>query len=102
MSNNNKGEGTGKQQPQRVFVERTWVTGDTCVQTITDPQSKAYVKAGLFDMRTKFINRLREEGFEITHYNGSLPEDTIYLTMNPQRFTVQQYHMFGKKSLIEE
>ena len=65
-----------------VFIEQDWITGDTCVFTISNPFDRAKVKAGLCAMRKKLIARLIDEGFEITTDRGELPEDTIYLIMN--------------------
>lgn len=67
---------------QLVFVEPEWITGKTCLFTVTN--NRDYIKGmvGLTKIRKEFVKRLENEGFVITHEKFDTESDIIYLTMN--------------------
>ena len=66
---------------QVLFIEPTWVTGETCVGNINNIFSQAYAKSKLSKLRKDFILKLEKEGFIIT-YDKKYCNDEISLIMN--------------------
>lgn len=65
---------------QKVFVEPTWITGETCLFRISNPFEYAQAKAKLTKIRQEFISRLEKEGFIITYDKND--EEAVCLIMN--------------------
>lgn len=65
-----------------IYIEKTWVTGDTCVFAITNPFEKAQAKTKIKPFREEFVERLRQEGFKVTFNKADITEDTICLIMD--------------------
>lgn len=89
-----------------LFIEKDWISGDTCVENITQPFLRAEVQIKLAKMRKKFVQQLINEGFEITTEKENLPEDTIYLIMNEWAITKEDipisiYKKFFDKRMFE-
>jgi len=67
---------------QLIFVEPTWVTGETCLFNIQNPILYATAKTKLTNIRKKFLTRLENKGFIITYDKNDTTNDIVYLTMN--------------------
>ena len=67
---------------QVVFIEPTWLTGDTCLFNIDNQITYLTSKAKLSSHRKNFIKRLEEEGFIITFDKSKIDSDTVCFTMN--------------------
>lgn len=67
---------------QLVFVEPTWVTGETCLFNIHNPILYATAKTKLTNIRKEFLKRLENEGFIITYDKNDTTNDIVYLIMN--------------------
>lgn len=78
MENYNKIDVKG----QVLFVEPTWVTGETCLFNIKNPIQYAQAKSKLTKIRKDFISRLEKEGFIITYDESDIKNDTVCLIMN--------------------
>lgn len=70
----------GEVPPQLVFIDEKWVKMVDEVSLSSGSSQERAIRDSYIDMRKDFLRHLREEGFEITHDHGPLPEDTIYLT----------------------
>ena len=75
-------ENTFDARGQMVFVEPTWITGETCIQTIKNKCDQIYVKNKLKIIREKFLKKLENDGFIITFNKNDKENDIIYLIMN--------------------
>ena len=69
-----------KKQP--LFIWDEWITGESCLFTVKNPFEHARAKQILGKMRTKFVEELKKEGFEIITDNKNIPEDAIYFIMD--------------------
>lgn len=69
-----------------VFVEPTWITGETCLFNVTDPYTYRYAINQFTKMRKDFLLRLEKEGFVITYDKHH--KDAIYLIMNDEAVCV--------------
>lgn len=67
---------------QVVYVEPTWVTGETCLLNITNPFEYNTGKIKLTKIRKEFLSELEKENFVITHDKMNKSEDIVSLTMN--------------------
>lgn len=67
---------------QVIFIEPTWVTGETCLFDI--PKSFEYLqaKSKLTNIRKEFILRLEKEGFVISFDRNNIANDTVCLIMD--------------------
>ncbi len=66
----------------KIFVEKEWISGDTCVLTIPNTFDKIAVKNALCKIRTPFVEKLKSEGYEIFTNRDEIDENTICLIMN--------------------
>ena len=66
----------------KIFVEKQWISGDTCVFTIPNQFDKITVKNKLNKMRTALVEKIKSEGYTITTNRDEIDEDTICLIMN--------------------
>ena len=80
MSDNNQFNANG----QLLFIEPTWITGETCLFTITDPYDYIRAKIKVSRDRREFVSRLQKEGFVITSDKFNTEDDIIYLIMNDE------------------
>lgn len=80
MPNNSEFNANG----QLLFIEPTWITGETCLFTITDPYDYIRAKIKVSRDRREFVSRLQREGFVITTDKFNTEDDIIYLIMNNQ------------------
>lgn len=87
---------------QLLFVEKSWVTGDTCVAGINNVFERAQAKEVISKFRKKFLNRLVEQGFEITYDKVNLPEDTIYFIMNDLAIGDENLSIIEYKKIFDE
>lgn len=69
-------------QGQVVFVEPSWVTGETCLYNITNRFEYFQAKERLTKVRKDFLLRLEQEGFSVTLDKKDITDDTICLIMN--------------------
>ena len=67
---------------QLIFVEPTWVTGETCLFNIQNPILYATAKTKLTNIRKEFLKRLENEGFIITFDKKDTINDIVYLIMD--------------------
>lgn len=75
---------------QLLFIEPTWVTGETCLFSITNPIEHAVAKAKVTKFRKRFIEQLEEQGFVITYDRNICSEDIVYFTMNPESICAEE------------
>lgn len=80
---------------QLLFIEPTWVTGETCLFSITNPIEYAVAKAKVTKFRKRFVEQLEEQGFVITYDRNICSEDIVYFTMNPES-VCQEEMAFGE------
>lgn len=69
-------------QRQVVFVEPTWVTGETCLYNITNKMDYLQAKSKLTKLRKDFLLRLEQEGFVITLDKKDITDESVCLIMN--------------------
>ena len=69
---------------QVLFIEPTWVTGETCLFTINNPVDYAMARSKLTIIRKKFIERLEKQGFVISYDRTNISDDVICFIMNPE------------------
>lgn len=67
---------------QVIFIEPTWVTGETCVFNIHNVYNRSYAMSKLSKIRKDFISRLEKEGFIITYDKNYNEDEVISLIMN--------------------
>ena len=67
---------------QKVYIEKTWVTGETCLYPITNQIEYLQAKKYITKIRTNFIQKLQEEGYEITYEKDEIDDNTICLIMD--------------------
>ena len=67
---------------QVVFVEPKWVTGETCLFMLKGQITYYDALKKLSKLRKKFLTRLEETGFVITHDKINIDENVVCLTMN--------------------
>lgn len=67
---------------QKVFIEDSWITGDTCLFSITNIVQHTRARKIVGEMRKKFVNRLIDEGFIVTNDKENLSDDDVCLIMN--------------------
>ena len=70
---------------QVIFVEPSWVTGETCLFFIKNSMEYAMASSKLAKIRKEFLLRLEKEGFIIT-FDRNYDKDTICLTMDGESF----------------
>lgn len=75
---------------QLLFVEPSWITGQSCLFTITDRQEYRKGLMGLSKIRKEFLKQLEEEGFVITTDKQDIKNDIIYLIMNDQSLFIDE------------
>lgn len=66
----------------KIFVEKLWISGDTCVFTIPNQFDQISVKNALCKIRTPFVEKLKAEGYTVITDRASIDKDTICLIMN--------------------
>lgn len=66
----------------KIYIEPMWVKGELDLYTINHQFSRIQVKSFIKEKRQKFIERLQNEGFEITYNKEDITEDTICLIMD--------------------
>jgi len=69
---------------QLIFVEPTWVTGETCLFKISNKFEYLRAQSKLTKMRKDFLTKLENEGFRITYDKKEIDEDTICFIMNDE------------------
>lgn len=69
-----------KKQP--LFVDESYITGDSCLFTVTNAVERGYARTKLGAIRQELMQKLNDEGFEIITDKYNVPCDAIYLTMN--------------------
>lgn len=74
---NNKNNVVG----QLLYVEPTWVTGETCLFNIKDSFTYTIAKSKLSKIRQEFLTHLEQGGFVIT-YDKNIKDDVIYFIMD--------------------
>ena len=62
---------------QVVFIEPSWVTGETCLFGIKDKYEYRRIQAKLTKIRKDFIARLESEGFIITYDNNDTKKENV-------------------------
>lgn len=67
---------------QPLFISEEWISGESCLFTITNIFEHSKAKNILMPMRKKFMNQLQNEGFEIVTDRKNVPDNAFYLTMN--------------------
>ena len=67
---------------QVVFVEPTWVTGETCLFNISNPFEYNTGKIKLTKIRKEFLDELEREGFVITYDKKYSSNEVVSLIMN--------------------
>ena len=87
---------------QLVFVEPEWITGKTCLFTITNNRDYITGMIGLTKIRKEFIKRLESEGFVITHDKHDTKSDVIYLNMNNEAISFDNDDIADYKKLLDE
>lgn len=75
---------------QLLFIEPTWVTGETCLFSITNPIDYAMAKAKVTEFRKRFIEQLEEQGFVITYDRNNCSKDIVYFIMNPESICAEE------------
>lgn len=86
---------------QVIFIESEWVTGETCLFTITDPFEYNYAKSKVTKIRKDFVKRLESEVFEIT-YDKFDNRDIIYFIMNDCAITCDSNDINVYKKAFDE
>ncbi len=66
----------------KIFIEKEWITGNTCVFTIPNQFDKIAVKNGLHKMRASFVEKLKNAGHTIITERDQIDDETICLIMN--------------------
>lgn len=87
---------------QLVFVEPDWITGKTCLFTVTNNRDYITGMVGLTKIRKEFIKRLESEGFIITHDKHDNQNDIIYLNMNNEAINNDNEDISEYKRLLDE
>lgn len=67
---------------QVVFVEPTWVTGETCLFGINDRFIYLDAKNKLSKLRRDFLTRLESDGFVITYDKKNMDDNVVCLIMD--------------------
>lgn len=67
---------------QVVFVEPTWITGETCLFNVHNQFEYLSAAKKLLKIRTEFLKRLENEGFIISTDKENISDDTVCLIMN--------------------
>ena len=80
-----------------VFIEPRWITGETCLFTVTNKIQHAYAKGKLSKMRKEFVEKLENEGFIITDNKNYNEEDVITFVMNNNAITENEDIAYFKK-----
>lgn len=69
-------------EKQRVYIESSWITGDTCLFRVTNVVDHAVAKRKVGEMRRAFVKRLIDDGYLITEDKENLTDDDVCLIMN--------------------
>lgn len=67
----------------KIYVEKDWLSGDSCLFMIQNPFEKATLKSKLSGLRKKFVQKLEDEGYAVVYKLDDVTDDTIYLSMEP-------------------
>jgi len=87
---------------QLVFVEPNWITGKTCLFTVTNNHDYIRGMVGLTKIRKEFVKRLENEGFIITHEKHDTEHDIIYLNMNNEAISCDNDDIADYKKILDE
>lgn len=81
-----------------LFVEEEWVNGNTCISSIPIFERERARKI-IAKMRTAFLEKLRNLGFEITTNRNDVTADTIYFVMDQDAICDQSVplHIYKKQ-----
>lgn len=67
----------------KIYVEKHWLTGESCLFMIENPFEKSALKTKLSGLRKKFVKNLEDRGFTVVYSLDEVDDDTIYLSMEP-------------------
>lgn len=66
----------------KIFVEKEWISGDTCVFTIHNQFDRLQVKSGLRKIREALVERLKNQGYEVITDYEDVDDETVCLIMD--------------------
>ena len=69
-------------QGQVVYIEPTWVTGETCLYNIPNNFESLLAKLKVMKIRKEFISRLERMGFIITYDKKDINDESVSLIMD--------------------
>lgn len=87
---------------QKVYVEKTWVTGETCLYPITNQIEYLQAKKYITKIRTNFIQKIQEEGYEITYEKDEIDDNTICLIMDDTAICKEQIDISEYKKRFDQ
>lgn len=95
-----------KDNTVKVFIEKAWLNGDTCVFSIQDYYEKLKVKSFLSKKRRVFVERLQDQGFQVIFDVEDITSDTIYLVMGnaslyDKSVSLEEYKRLFDKKIFE-
>lgn len=82
IENISKGVNSMDNNEITIFVEKEWLKGNTCIFNIDNPIVSAQAKTKISQKRKEFVERLINEGFNITYNHEEIDENTICLIMD--------------------
>lgn len=87
---------------QLLFIDPSWVTGETCLFNISDPLDYKYASGKVQKVRQQFILRLQNEGFKITYDRNNNDENLVSLIMNPTAICKDNLEVGVYKRLFDQ
>lgn len=90
----------------KIFIEKAWLSGDTCVYNIQDYYEQLKVKSFISKKRMEFVEKLQDQGFQVIFNEEDITEDTIYLIMGnaslyDKSVSLEEYKKIFDKKIFE-
>lgn len=85
----------------KIYIEKMWVSGDTCIDT-HDYFKDLAAKSTISKKRKEFIENLKKEDFDITFNKEDIDEDTICLIMDDTSVCEEEISLDEYKKLFDK
>lgn len=87
---------------QKLYIDPAWITGKTCLFTVTNRTDYFKGLMGLSTIRKDFIKQLENEGFIITTDPKDNDPDIVYFIMNDQAIVPEDNSLGGFKKAFDK
>ena len=86
----------------KIFIDNEWINGNTCINSITDFYERIRAKMAITKMRSDFVRRLMNEGYNIITDRRLIDDQTIFFIMDDKYLCDDSVPLEEYKKIFDE